>query len=53
MADGNIDRPCYFVTKSNRKIKHLEQNKNLHIVYNKLGIKFLKEISNERKRART
>ena len=42
MADGNIDRPCYFVTKSNRKIKHLEQNKNLHIVYNKLGYKIFK-----------
>ena len=42
MADGNIDRPCYFVTKSNRKIKHLERNKNLHIVYNKLGYKIFK-----------
>ena len=42
MAYGNIDRPCYFVTKSNRIIKHLEQNKNLHIVYNKLGYKIFK-----------
>ena len=22
MTDGNIDRPCYLVTKSNRKINH-------------------------------
>ena len=42
MADGNIDRPCYFVTKSNRPIRQLEQNKNLQIVYNKLGYKIFK-----------
>ena len=42
MADGNIDRPCYFVTKSTRPIRQLEQNKNLQIVYNKLGYKIFK-----------
>ena len=42
MIDGNIDRPCYLVTKSNRKVNQLEQNKNLDIVYNKLGYKIFK-----------
>ena len=42
MTDGNIDRPCYLVTKSNRKVNQLEQNKNLDIVYNKLGYKIFK-----------
>ncbi len=42
MAVGNIDRPCYFVTRSNRKIEQLEQNKNLEIVYHKLGYKIFK-----------
>ena len=42
MIDGNIDRPCYLVTKSNRRVNQLEQNKNLDIVYNKLGYKIFK-----------
>ena len=42
MTDGNVDRSCYLVTKSNRKINLLEQNKNLDIVYNKLGYKIFK-----------
>ncbi len=42
MIVGNIDRPCYFVTKINRTVNQLENNKNLEVVFNRSGFKIFK-----------
>ena len=39
MIVGNIDRPCYFVTKTNRTVNQLENREDLDIVFNKSGFK--------------
>ena len=42
MIVGNIDRPCYFVTKINRTVNQLENNKDLEVVFNRSGFKIFK-----------
>ena len=42
MIVGNIDRPCYFVTKTNRTVNQLENNEDLDVVFNKSGFKIFK-----------
>ena len=42
MIVGNIDRPCYFVTKTNRTVNQLENSEDLDVVFNKSGFKIFK-----------